>query len=136
MTGTGSDSIVPEESAIPKRWRIDSLVEQRQYLCDGKIKEWTGPQQNVFSPPWERTQEGIRQKLIGSYPLLGEQQSLEALEAACRAYNHGRGAWPTTSVEEAKNAAIVLKARIWIRLYGNVFSARSHTTVKDARLSK
>ena len=42
----------------------------------------------------------VRQKRLGSYPLLTEEQSLEALDAACRAYDHGRGLWPTMSVEE------------------------------------
>jgi len=42
----------------------------------------------------------LRSEIIGSYPLLEEENSLEALDAACTAYDHGRGAWPTMSVEE------------------------------------
>jgi glyceraldehyde-3-phosphate dehydrogenase (NADP+) len=37
---------------------------------------------------------------IGSFPLLGETQAMEALDAACRAYDQGRGAWPTMPVEQ------------------------------------
>jgi len=97
------DTFVPTltaEDAVPEKYRIASPIEQRQYLCDGSIKEWTGPQQDVFSPICEAVAGIVRRKRIGSYPLLSEQQALEALDAAGSAYDHGRGAWPTMSVEE------------------------------------
>jgi glyceraldehyde-3-phosphate dehydrogenase (NADP+) len=86
--------------SVPEEYRIASPIEQRQYLCDGSIREWTGPQQDVLSPICEVIGGVVRQKRIGSYPLLKEEQALEALDAAGRAYDHGRGAWPTMSVEE------------------------------------
>lgn len=95
-----SASIFPAGNTIPEKWRIASPIEQRQYLCHGAIKEWTGPQQDVWSPVCEVIHDGVQQKLIGSYPLLEEQQALEALDAACGAYDHGRGAWPTMPTEE------------------------------------
>ncbi|RPJ22616.1 MAG: aldehyde dehydrogenase family protein, partial [Desulfobacteraceae bacterium] len=100
MSTLRSASIIPPEGAIPEKWRITSPIEQRQYLCDGGVKEWAGPLQEVLSPLCEATPNGVQRKIIGSYPLLGEQRALEALDAACRAYEHGRGAWPTMSVEE------------------------------------
>ena len=100
MTGVRSASIFPAENTIPAKWRIASSMEQSHYLCNGEIKEWTGPQQHVLSPICEAIHDTVQQKLIGSYPLLGEQQSLEALDAACKAYDYGRGTWPTMSVEE------------------------------------
>jgi glyceraldehyde-3-phosphate dehydrogenase (NADP+) len=100
MTDVQSASIFPAENTIPAKWRIASPLEQRQYLCNGEIKEWSGPQQDVFSPIHVASHDGLQQKLLGSYPLLEEQQALEALDAACRAYDDGRGAWPTMSVEE------------------------------------
>ena len=75
-------SIIPPEDAIPEKLRILSPIKQRQYLCDGAFKEWTGPQQDVLSPLCEATPDGVQRKIIGSYPLLGEQQALEALDAA------------------------------------------------------
>lgn len=99
MTGVRSASIFPAENTIPDKWRI-APMEQSHYLCNGEIKEWTGPQQHVLSPICEAIHDTVQQKLIGSYPLLGEQQSLEALDAACKAYDYGRGTWPTMSVEE------------------------------------
>jgi glyceraldehyde-3-phosphate dehydrogenase (NADP+) len=93
-------SIFPDEEAIPEPYRLVSPIEQREYLCDGVLREWSGPQQEVLSPICEAVGGTWRQKRIGHYPLLTEQQALEALEAACRAYDHGRGTWPTLSVEE------------------------------------
>ncbi len=100
MTSQTFTKIIPDEKLIPERFRITSPVEQRQYLCDGTIKDWTGSQSDVFSPICESIGDTFRQRRIGSYPLLTEQQSLEALDAACRAYDYGRGEWPTMSVEE------------------------------------
>lgn len=90
----------PGNDMVPEKYRIVSAVEQHQYLCDGVIKDWSGPQHDVLSPICETIGETVRPKRLGSYPLLTEEQSLEALEAACRAYDHGRGLWPTMSVEE------------------------------------
>ncbi len=100
MAGVRSAAILPPESAIPERWRIPARIDQRQYLCSGVVREWTGPQQDVLSPLCDATGGGVRRRSIGGYPLLGEPQALEALAAARRAYDDGRGAWPTMSVEE------------------------------------
>jgi len=93
-------SIFPSDDLIPEQHRIASPIEQRQYLSDGVMKDWTGPQQDVLSPLGEASEGGFHRRRIGSYPLLTDEQALEALDAACRAYDHGRGAWPTMSVEQ------------------------------------
>ena len=90
----------PEEGMIPDKYRLAGRIEQRQYLCDGKIKEWEGPQQDVVSPVCVEGNGTVQQMLLGSYPLLTETQSLEVLESACRAYDCGRGPWPTMAVED------------------------------------
>ena len=90
----------PFNNAVPEKWRIPSPVIQRHYLCDGILKEWNGPLQEVLSPVCTVTANGPAPTLIGQYPLLEEQQALEALASACRAYDNGRGAWPTMAVEE------------------------------------
>jgi acyl-CoA reductase-like NAD-dependent aldehyde dehydrogenase len=100
MTNELFTSIFPNEDMVPEKYRIVSPIEQRQYLCDGAMEEWTGPQQDVLSPICEAIDDTVRQKLIGTYPLLTEEQALKVLDAACRAYDHGRGSWPTMSVEE------------------------------------
>jgi glyceraldehyde-3-phosphate dehydrogenase (NADP+) len=75
-------------------------LHQSHYLCGGVLKEWNGPQEDVLSPICHQTGEGLRQLRIGSYPLLTAAEALEALDEACLAFDHGRGAWPTMSVAE------------------------------------
>lgn len=88
-----------EESAIPDQFVIDE-VHQREYLCDGEMKTWNGATHEVFSPIYVKTNEGLKQKLIGSYPLCTEKEAQESLDAAVWAYRDGRGEWPTMSVAE------------------------------------
>lgn len=95
-----TDQFFPHEKDIPTQYRIDEPIEQRHYLCNGKMVDWAGAQQEVVSPICVSSTAGITQKIIGSYPLLNEKEALEGLEAACQAYDHGRGAWPTMSVAD------------------------------------
>ncbi|AWI26477.1 NADP-dependent glyceraldehyde-3-phosphate dehydrogenase [Flavobacterium pallidum] len=93
------DHLFVAEEAIPEPFRI-SEMHQREYLCDGEMKPWNGAVHDVFSPVYIETAEGLKQKLIGSYPLATEKEAAEALEAAVNAYHDGRGAWPVMSVSE------------------------------------
>lgn len=94
------ESLFPAEPDIPEQYRIDAPIEQRHYLCNGVIVNWEGPQQEVLSPVCVSSGSNIIQKKIGSYPLLDEEHALEVMKAACVAYDHGRGSWPTMSIEE------------------------------------
>jgi acyl-CoA reductase-like NAD-dependent aldehyde dehydrogenase len=92
--------LFPDSEHIPEQFRIEPL-HQRSYLVNGQMKSWNGTVHNVYSPVYIRSEEGeLTPQLIGSYPLTGETEAMEALEAACSAYNNGRGLWPTMSVEE------------------------------------
>jgi len=93
-------SVFPEEKDIPEAFRLDGPIHQREYLINGKMRMWDGPVEEVLSPICVKTPSGIQQKVIGSYPMLTEQESLEAMNAAIGAYNHGRGLWPTMSVDQ------------------------------------
>ncbi len=92
--------VFPAERDIPQQYRIDAPIEQRHYLRNGRIVRWEGPQQEVLSPVCVSSGSRIVQKAIGSYPLLDEEHALGVLDAACAAYDHGRGSWPTMSIEE------------------------------------
>jgi glyceraldehyde-3-phosphate dehydrogenase (NADP+) len=92
--------IFPLESSIPEKFQFLKAVEQSEYLSDGEICHWPGPTQEVLSPVCLSSAAGLSRKIIGSYPLMTAKEALEALDAAVRAYDYGRGAWPTTSVEE------------------------------------
>lgn len=92
--------IFPEEENIPAQYRLKEFVDQREYLINGELHIWQGPMQDVLSPVCVQTGDGVKQKVIGRYPLLTEKEALMALDAALGAYNHGRGRWPTMSVPE------------------------------------
>ena len=90
----------PALDQIPERFRLAEPVFQRDYLINGEILEWNGDLQEVFSPVCIEDSNGQASPiLIGSYPVMTARESLVALEAACNAFDHGRGEWPTLSVE-------------------------------------
>jgi glyceraldehyde-3-phosphate dehydrogenase (NADP+) len=93
-------SIFPHQNDIPDPCRLNATLNQREYLINGKVLSWKGPSQEVFSPICIRTSSGVSPERLGSYPLLTERESLQALDAAAQAYDSGRGPWPTMPVEE------------------------------------
>ncbi len=90
----------PQESDIPKEFQITEPIHIRQYLIGGELHQWTGDVQEVLSPIYINNGNKPVQKLLGSYPLIGEKEALQALAAAEKAYNYGRGVWPTMGVAE------------------------------------
>lgn len=93
------NSLFVEESEIPTEYRIEP-IHQREYLSNGEMKQWDGEVSEVYSPICIPTPNGLQRKLIGSYPLGTEVEAMEALAAAEKAYNNGRGEWPTMSVSD------------------------------------
>jgi glyceraldehyde-3-phosphate dehydrogenase (NADP+) len=90
----------PAAGEVPAEFSLDGPVVCDRYLVDGELRRWEGPMRDVLSPVCVRDGEALEQKLLGRYPLMDEATSLEALEAAVRAYDHGRGLWPTMSVRQ------------------------------------
>ncbi|HXA00819.1 MAG TPA: NADP-dependent glyceraldehyde-3-phosphate dehydrogenase [Cytophagaceae bacterium] len=90
----------PEESAIPEQLRIKESVHQKEYLINGEIRIFEGLTQRVLSPIYIKNAHGLIQKELGSFPLLTEKESTEALNAAKEAYKNGTGEWPTLPVQE------------------------------------
>lgn len=82
---------------IPNEFKIDVLVHQNTYLVNGELKEWNGKKSNVFSTI-SSTKE-YQPTLLGTVPDLGEEEALEALKSAEKAYDRGQGLWPTMKVE-------------------------------------
>jgi acyl-CoA reductase-like NAD-dependent aldehyde dehydrogenase len=97
------DQLIIEKKSIPASFVIPELIEQKTYLSDGELVTWDGPTHEVFSPICMHTAEGIQRIKIGSYPVCTEKEAKIALEAACTAYNDGRGEWPTMSVAQRIN---------------------------------
>ncbi|MCF8288911.1 MAG: aldehyde dehydrogenase family protein, partial [Chitinophagaceae bacterium] len=97
------DHLIIEKQAIPEAFALPELIDQRTYLSDGELVNWDGPTHEVFSPICMHTPEGIKRIKIGSYPVCTEKEAKVALDAACKAYNDGRGEWPTMSVAQRIN---------------------------------
>jgi glyceraldehyde-3-phosphate dehydrogenase (NADP+) len=85
---------------IPHEFALTNQVHVNAYLIDGSIKKWDGAMQDVYSAMSFDHQGSSERTKIGSYPLLGEQEAMEALNAAEKAYDLGRGSWPTMTVKQ------------------------------------
>ena len=94
------ESFFPEEGGIPSRHDLDAPMCQNYYLVDGELRRWDGPLQEVLSPVQVKAGTALVSKRVGEAPLLDEAAALETLAVAVRAYDNGRGTWPTMSVGE------------------------------------
>lgn len=94
------DHLIIDTNAIPEGYALTELIHQKTYLSDGELVTWDGPMHDVFSPICMNTPEGPQRIKIGSYPICTQKEANIALEAACKAYNDGRGEWPTMSVAQ------------------------------------
>ncbi|HEX5752446.1 MAG TPA: NADP-dependent glyceraldehyde-3-phosphate dehydrogenase [Archangium sp.] len=97
---TSLDDLFPSDEQIPAGVRLPGYLEQREYLVGGTLCVWDGELNPVRSPVYVKTPQGLEPKVMGATPLLTSRESLEALEAAVKAYDNGRGAWPTMRVAE------------------------------------
>jgi len=93
-------SLFVAESQIPAEYQLGEELHQREYLCNGEMKKWDGPVSTVYSPVCIPGPDGLKRKVIGSYPLGTETEAMEALDAATKAYDSGRAEWPTMSVAD------------------------------------
>jgi len=93
-------SIFPDEADIPEEFRLEYPVIQKEYLVNGELCIWQGRMQEVITPIYVKTLSGLKQKVAGSFPRLTKKEALEALQAAVRAYDQGKGLWPSMSVHE------------------------------------
>ena len=76
-------------------------IEQREYLCDGRLRWWWGAGGEVLSPVHLAISDSLlRPVRLGSYPLLDEGAALNSLAAAKGAYDRGRGEWPSMTMGE------------------------------------
>lgn len=83
---------------IPQEFQITETIDQRQYLINGELKDWTGKVTEVYSTI--SSTEKYEPTLLGSIPDMGEPEALNALDAALAAYNQGQGLWPTMKVKD------------------------------------
>ncbi len=94
------EKIFVTEEEIPKEFALPSEVHQKTYLSNGEMLHWNGAVHEVYSPVCVRTPEGLKRKLIGTYPVCTPVEAMAALDAAVAAYENGRGEWPTMAVAD------------------------------------
>ncbi|MFO0548094.1 MAG: aldehyde dehydrogenase family protein [Polyangiaceae bacterium] len=86
---------------IPEEARIDTSAWDRTWLVGGEVRRWDGPAEAVRSPIClEKPGGELERVVVGYTPMLDGAAALEALAAARRAWNDGRGAWPTMKMGE------------------------------------
>lgn len=100
MTLEKLKNIFPEESSVPEKFKYGTPLHQPDYLLDGQMVKWDGRRQDVFSPIYIKKGEQMEQVHLGSYPLVSEAEAMQALAAAVKAYDNGKGVWPTMTVGE------------------------------------
>ena len=85
-------------NTIPQEFQITTLLHQNTYLVDGELKKWTGATTPVYSTI--SSTESYEPTLLGSIPLMGEEDALKALDSADAAFHNGQGLWPTMKVAD------------------------------------
>ena len=100
MNVTELEKLFPSEDQIPAEYNLTQPIEQREYLVNGEMRTWAGKTQDVWSPVYVRTENGLEHKRIGSYPITDPADAMEVLDAAVKAFNNGRGEWPSMSVSQ------------------------------------
>lgn len=93
-------NIFPQKSALPENVRLSATIKQTEYLINGSIKHWNGPFADVVSPVCVSDGGKPAPFMIGQAPLMTVEAALAALDAASKAYDNGRGKWPTMPVAE------------------------------------
>ena len=83
---------------IPNEFQITKPLHQKKYLINGELRTWEGETANVFSTI--SSTDEYEHTLLGSIPEMGESEALESLNAAVKAFDRGKGIWPTMHVKD------------------------------------
>jgi glyceraldehyde-3-phosphate dehydrogenase (NADP+) len=87
------------EEQIPESVRVDGARHSMKYLVGGEVRTWSGPGAEVRSPVCVKKPDGsLERVLVGRMPQLDAAAATEAMNAAVKAWDHGRGPWPTMRV--------------------------------------
>ena len=74
--------------------------EHSSYLINGTLENWSGSTAAVYSPILSADEKEAKPIYLGSTPDMTSEYAMEALNASQKAYDHGRGEWPTASAHE------------------------------------
>jgi glyceraldehyde-3-phosphate dehydrogenase (NADP+) len=89
----------PDWENVPAEFKTISYNYKPLYLSDGEILEWKGPLNDVNSPVCINENGNIKRLLLGHVPSMNEAAAMKGLQAAVKAWDNGRGAWPTMTVK-------------------------------------
>jgi glyceraldehyde-3-phosphate dehydrogenase (NADP+) len=104
------DAVPADADFAPGAGRYDKGT---QYLVDGQVRRWEGRTAEALSAVCLRDAAGgVAQRPLGPEARLDRQAALGALEAARRAWDHGRGRWPTLRVGDRVEALQAFAARM------------------------
>jgi len=88
------------KKAIPEKFKMKPH-HSNHYLINGELRKWEGHTTEVYSVIKTPNNQGeIGPTFLGTVPDMGEKTALEAVESANKAYNRGKGTWPTMSVSD------------------------------------
>ncbi|ELR70481.1 Glyceraldehyde-3-phosphate dehydrogenase, putative [Fulvivirga imtechensis AK7] len=88
------------QKEVPAQFQVAPLS-QNTYLVNGELKPWEGKMTEVYSSIHTvNTQGEYTPTLLGTVPHMTGEGALDALDAACTAYNKGQGVWPTMKVAD------------------------------------
>lgn len=91
----------PQLSEIEDQHHLPAAIEQREYLINGELVKWKGATEDVLSPIYIRDEKGdFAQFRLGSQPILDKATMHKVLDSALKAYDSGRGEWPTMRVKQ------------------------------------
>ncbi|MCW5941504.1 MAG: aldehyde dehydrogenase family protein [Fimbriimonadaceae bacterium] len=93
----------PRPHLRPSFWQSDGRAVPKtddglRYLIGGEIRTWTGETQEIRSCLAFAWNEGFVRPVLGPGAMLDADEAMAALEAAERAWDEGKGEWPTTTV--------------------------------------
>lgn len=101
MTTTIRDRVAglfPRRQEVPAEHFLDEYERGATYLLDGRVETWGGPTTEVRSAICLADDDGeLERHRIGFHADLSTEVALQAMAAATRAWNQGRGEWPTMS---------------------------------------
>lgn len=90
-----------KNKTIPNSHQIPTHKKYDQYLLNGELLTWNGDFSEVYSPIYQIDENNEYKAVnLGRLPVMQENDALNALNAATKAFDNGRGEWPTMKVED------------------------------------
>ena len=83
---------------LPDSVAVDGAALSGRWLVDGAVRHTDGETAAVTSPVLLDDGAALRAPVLGHVPMLTADEALEALHAAQRAWDGGRGVWPSMRV--------------------------------------